>query len=223
MAAAMLPREAQAAGHKVMIVGGSAIRGALGKYIETALAEVGNMTQRHAKSSTGLARPDFYNWPKAAAAYQQDFQPDATVLMFGGNDAQGLWMGKDADPSWIRWPEDGWSEEYAKRVVAFADVIAPAGQHVFWMGMPEMRSPKFHGRMERMNAIFQAQMQTRPNGHYLPTRGLMPGANGRYVDKAKVGGKLVTVRAADGIHFSVAGARIVADSIAPQIAAALAG
>ncbi|PRQ10228.1 SGNH/GDSL hydrolase family protein [Enhygromyxa salina] len=220
LAAALLPRRAQAGAAKIMVLGGSTIHGALGKYIETALAEAGFTTQRHAKSSSGLARPDFYDWPAAAKGYCQRFSPDAVVVMFGGNDGQGLFMGEGAKPQWTRWEDEGWKPEYRSRVEAFADAVAPNGEQIFWMGMPEMKSNKLDGRMKRMNGIYEAAMAARANGHYLSTRGLMPGVQG-YSEFAKIGGKEVRVRTEDGVHYTLHGAQIVADAIVPAVAKAL--
>lgn len=217
LAAALLPRRAHASSAKVLVLGGSTIHGALGKNIETALTDAGFTTQRHAKSSSGLARPDFYDWPAAAKDYAQRFSPDAVVVMFGGNDGQGLFMGEDATPKWIRWDDQGWEAEYLARVQAFADAVAPNGEQIFWMGMPEMKSNKLDGRMKRMNGIYEAHMSARSSGHYLSTRGLMPGVQG-YSEFAKIDGKQVRVRTEDGVHYSLHGARIVADAIVPAVA-----
>ncbi|KIG14832.1 putative periplasmic protein [Enhygromyxa salina] len=220
LAAVLLPRRGQAGSAKIMVLGGSTIHGALGKNIETALADAGFTTQRHAKSSSGLARPDFYDWPAAAKGYCQRFAPDAIVVMFGGNDGQALFMGEDAKPKWIRWEDEGWKPEYRARVEAFADAVAPNGERIFWMGMPEMKSNKLDGRMKRMNGIYEAVMTARANGHYLSTRGLMPGVQG-YSEFAKIDGKQVRVRTEDGVHYSLHGARIVADAIVPAVAKAV--
>jgi hypothetical protein len=223
LGAAMLPRRARAGGSKVLVLGGSTIHGALGKYIETALAEAGFATERQARSSSGLARPDFYDWPEHARKYQARYTPDATVVMFGGNDGQALFMGEDARPKWIRWEDTAeWKAEYRSRVEAFADAIAPGGEQIFWMGMPEMKSNKLDGRMERMNTIYEAVMADRAGGHYITTRGLMPGVRG-YAEFAKVGGKEVRVRAEDGVHYSIHGARIVAEAVVPAVAKVLGG
>lgn len=219
--AALLPRRARAGGHRILVIGGSAIKTALGKYIEEAIAGLGNETKRHAKSSSGLSRPDFYDWVAAAGKQRAAFKPDATVAMFGGNDAQALFMGDDAKPKWIRWDDAGWADEYRKRVAAVADALTPNGEHVFLLGMPEMRSSGFDKRMKTMNAIYEAEMATRPNGHFVDTRGRMPGSNGRYVESATIGGKTVELRGEDGIHFAVEGAKILADAVAPEIVAAL--
>jgi uncharacterized protein len=217
LTAALLPRRARAGSAKILVLGGSTIHGALGKNIEGALTSAGFTTQRHAKSSSGLARPDFYDWPAAAKTMCQRFSPDAVVVMFGGNDGQALFMGEDAKPEWIRWEDQAWAAEYTARVKTFADAIAPNGEQIFWMGMPEMKSSKLDGRMERMNGIYAAQMSARSNGHYLSTRGLMPGVQG-YSEFATIEGKKVRVRTEDGVHYSLHGAAIVADAIVPEVA-----
>lgn len=223
IAAAMLPRRARAASGKILILGGSTMHGALGQYFEDALSAAGYSSKRHAKSASGLARPDFYDWPAAVKKDVAGYSPDAAIVNFGGNDGQALFMGEDEQPKWIRWEEDAaWKAEYRARVDAFADLLAPAGQQIFWLGMPEMKSNKLDGRMKRMNTIFEAAMNARPNGHYLPMRGLIPGVRG-YAEFATIGGKELRVRAQDGVHYSIHGARIVTEAIVPEVVQTLGG
>lgn len=42
------------------------------------------------KISSGLARPDYYNWPARLADVASEVKPEALVMMIGGNDAQEL-------------------------------------------------------------------------------------------------------------------------------------
>ena len=193
---------------KILLLGDSMIAGGLGLFLENGLRKQhGYNVHRKGKSSTGLARPDFFSWPKEARAQVDAFAPDAVVAMFGGNDVQGLYMGKG---EWITWPEVGWSAEYARRVNAFADIVAPDGRPLFWIGMPVMRPEKFHVRVQRVNTIYRAEMAIRPGGHFIDIWRLLADADGEYTDRLDVdgipGGKTVRVRAGDGIHLSVAGA-----------------
>ena len=202
-------------GPKVLIVGDSMIAGGFGLYLARSLAkEHGYSVHRHGKSSTGLARPDFFDWIKEAKRVVKEFTPDVSVVMFGGNDVQGLYMGKG---EWIRWNEPGWADEYAKRVNAFCDVIAPDGQKIYWVGMPVMRPPKFHHRVQRVNTIFRAEMAIRRGATFVDTWDVLADPQGEYADRIVVNppdahdapqarGKRVRVRAGDGIHLSVAGA-----------------
>lgn len=215
---ALLPREGQAAkktlapldpnAKKILILGDSMIAGGVGLFLENGLRkEHGYNVRRKGKSSTGLARPDFFSWPKEAQAQVDAFPADAVVAMFGGNDVQGLYMGKG---EWVTWPEPGWSAEYARRVNAFADIVAPGGKPLFWIGMPVMRPEKFHLRVQRVNTIYRAEMAIRPGGHYIDIWRLLADDRGRYSDRLDIdgvpGGKSERVRAGDGIHLSVAGA-----------------
>ena len=213
--AATLPRVAAAAklpppgpkAKKILILGDSMIAGGVGLFLENGLRkEHGYNVHRKGKSSTGLARPDFFSWPKEARAQVDAFAPDAVVAMFGGNDVQGLYMGKG---QWITWPEVGWSAEYARRVNAFADIVAPDGRPLFWIGMPVMRPEKFLVRVQRVNTIYRAEMAIRPGGRFIDIWRLLADEDGEYADRLDVdglpGGKTERVRAGDGIHLRVPG------------------
>src|SRR6185503_3231916 len=114
--------------------------GGFGVFLERALKKEYALPVLHkGKSSSGLARPDFHDWHEAAADIVKGWKPAASVVMFGGNDVQGLYMGKG---EWIRWNDDGWDEEYGRRIDAFSEIIAPAGERIFWVGMPVMRPAK---------------------------------------------------------------------------------
>ena len=41
--------------------------------------------------STGLSRPDYYNWPSALQVFMTQYHPDIVLIMLGGNDAQTIW------------------------------------------------------------------------------------------------------------------------------------
>ena len=40
--------------------------------------------------SSGLSRPDYFDWPARVAQVMNEYDPDVVVLMFGGNGAQIL-------------------------------------------------------------------------------------------------------------------------------------
>jgi uncharacterized protein len=196
---------------KVLVVGDSMIAGGFGLFLARDLGkEHGYPVQRRGKTSSGLARPDFFDWMKEGERLVSDFAPDVSVVMFGGNDVQGLYMGKG---EWIVWQDPGWSAEYARRVVAFCDIIAPAGQTIFWVGMPVMRPPKFHARVQRVNKIFRAEMAIRKNAYFVDAWDVLADENGEYADRIHLEppeegkpAKKVRVRAGDGIHLSPKGA-----------------
>jgi hypothetical protein len=214
---------------KILLLGDSMIAGGFGLYLQGALREEGYEVERAGKSSTGLARPDFYDWKKEARRHVETFAPNASIVMFGGNDVQGLYMGKR---KWIRWHEEGWAGEYGRRISALCDILAPAGERVFWVGMPVMRPPKFHARVQRINTIARAQMRGRPGGMFIDTWRVLANEDGAYADRIYVehgtnedgspGRKKVRVRASDGIHLTPAGAHLLKAHVREIVVAELA-
>lgn len=222
-------RTARAAdGPKILVVGDSMIAGGFGVFLERALKkEYALPVLRKGKSSSGLARPDFHDWHEAAAEIVKGWKPTASVVMFGGNDVQGLYMGRSGRASdrgdraeWIRWNDDGWDEEYGRRIDAFSEIIAPAGERIFWVGMPVMRPTKFHARVQRVNMIYRARMAARSGATFVDAWDVLADENGAYADKIAIGtnedgtpGKKIRVRAGDGIHLSPAGANVLRDHV----------
>jgi len=215
----LAPRRAQAAGAKILIIGDSMIAGGFGLFLAQDLErEHGYVVDRRGKSSTGLARPDFHDWIKLGAAAHAEAKPDAVVCMFGGNDGQGLHMGRDAKPQWIRYEEPGWTAEYRRRVNAFADAVTPKGERLFWIGMPPMRLDRLRERVAHMNTIYAAETAIRPNARFVPIWDVLA-EDGQYSDHVRIGGTRTRVRTADGIHITSAGAHHLADFVRPHIAA----
>lgn len=219
-------------GTRVLLIGDSMIAGGFGLYLARALGEQrGYDVTRRGKVSSGLARPDFFDWRAEARKLVGDEPYDATVVMFGGNDVQGLWMGKSHDDGpWIRWEDEGWSEEYARRVAELADIVAPDGQQLFWIGMPVMRPTKFHARVQRVNTIYRAEMALRPNALFVDIWSVLADEDGEYADRiyltpedGETKRKKVTVRAGDGIHLTVAGAHHLTAHVEQVVHAELSG
>ncbi len=189
------PRRARAGTPRVLLLGDSMIAGALGLFLENALRrEHGYEVQRYGKSSTGLARPDFFSWMKEAKRQIEAFPaPDAVVAMFGGNDVQGLYMGREkrkggvrGNVKWITWHDEGWRHEYARRITEFADIVAPDGRLLFWISMPVMRPEKFHSRVHKVNTIARAEMAIRPGGRFIDIWRLLADSDGNYTDRIEL-------------------------------------
>jgi len=201
----------------VLIVGDSMIAGGFGLYLANEMKAQGFATRRHGKSSTGLARPDFYDWPKQVKRMVREEPPDASIVMFGGNDVQGLYMGRG---EWIRWPDEGWSAEYARRVDAFSDILAPHGESLYWIGLPTMRPEPFRERVQRVNEIYRERMTEREGASFIDVWNVLANEDGEYADRIYLepeqeGARRtkVRVRASDGIHLSRAGAQRLTDHV----------
>lgn len=166
---------------------------------ETGLIEA----QTEHRLSSGLTRPDFYDWPARIVEVMATDDPDAVVLMYGGNDAQALVVdGQIARPF-----SDTWVGEYSARVGHMMDLVTTDPDRLLiWVGQPIMRDPDFDQKMVELNKIYAAEATTRERVRYVDTRDLFRGPDGgfsRYViDEA---GQRTDVRLTDGVHLSTLG------------------
>lgn len=187
---------------RVYIGGDSVVRDAGESFLRIAADDPRLSTSLHYEIATGLSRPDFYDWPSALAADATSLRPEVALIMFGGNDAQGI-VGADGQV-FPHVDSPGWREEYGRRVGAVMDELLAPGRLVFWIGQPPMRDARFDGRISIINEVVAAQAEDRPWVTFVDTAEVLGGPDGHYVERLP--GDDVDLRQSDGIHLSRAGA-----------------
>lgn len=162
------------------------------------------------KASSGLVRPDFYDWPQVIAQTIAEYHPHVTVMLFGGNEKQVMrYQGKSLQPF-----SDEWNAEYAKRVDQAIEISAKAGASVIWVGLPIMRSSKFSETARTLNAFYSAACAEWPAAAYIDGYALFSESDGRYSAYLKnSAGENQLMRSGDGIHFTDRGGDRVAGEI----------
>ena len=152
--------------------------------------------------SSGLSRPDFFDWPQRLVDQIVDFKPDAAAVLFGANDGQNvLYEGKV-----LKVGTKAWQEVYARRVGEAMDILTKGGRRVYWVGNPIMREFGYRERIAMMNHIYQAEAAKHPGVAFVSTWQLMANDKGSYSEYLKdANGDSVLMRAPDGIHLTRAG------------------
>lgn len=149
-----------------------------------------------ALGDTGLTNEPYYDWPTSLEREIGAVHPKLLVVMVGANDWQGMEVASGpAQPGtaiWIR--------NYNERVAELMDEATAKGVRVLWVGLPIMGSPGFSADMATLNSIYQAQARVHPGSWFVPTWKLFSTASGAYAEYLPVGGSLVQVRDADGVH-----------------------
>jgi hypothetical protein len=204
----------------VFIVGDSDA-GTFGPYLETLLDGTGIVeTTLDYKVSSGLARPDFFDWPAEIDRKLPEVDPDIVVATFGGNDAQGLAV--ESGEFVIGDPvanEDEWVEEYQARVGAVMDQLLADGRTLIWVGIPNDDNPDVTARMAIQDRAAKAAAAERPEVIFIDTWARFSGRDGGWaefvIDPRDGEGK--DVRADDGFHLNTTGAEILALDIAQSI------
>jgi uncharacterized protein len=153
---------------------------------------------------TGLARPDYFNWPGELQGDLARFRPQAVVVFIGANDPQNFIDGGGA----VAYGTAPWSDAYAKRVGAFMQAASATGARVLWVGMPPMADPVLNAKMQALNVIDQAQAQLRRGVTYFASGPVLSDPQGRYATYLPdASGNEVQVREPDGTHLAAAGAQ----------------
>jgi hypothetical protein len=206
----------------VYIVGDSDA-GTFGPYLETLLD--GTLivdTELNYQVSSGLARPDFFDWPEELATTLPEVDPDIVVVTFGGNDSQGLSLPQD-ELEWVVGDpvanEEAWSEEYTRRAGEVMDLLLENDRSVIWVGIPNDDNPDVTAKLAIQDRAVKAAAAERPDVVFIDTWDRFSGRSGGWaefvIDPRDGEGK--DVRADDGFHLNVAGAEILALDIAVAV------
>jgi lysophospholipase L1-like esterase len=148
--------------------------------------------------SSGLTRPDYYDWPAEAAELLAGARPpEVAVVMLGANDAQP--MTTPAGPQ--RFGTAAWRAEYARRVDAFMSLLVAHRVAVYWVGQPTMGPAAYSARMAVLDGIYAAAARRHSGVRFVDTR------------------PIVTMRdhTPDGIHLTVAAGRRLAGMLLTRI------
>lgn len=163
------------------------------------------------KVSSGLNRIDFYDWYKRTPQIISKYNPEAMVVIFGGNDDQdildinGVYRGELT-------PE--WEKAYEERVKRYAKLIEKSSvKKVYWVGHPMSNLPRYNKFFPIFNKIYQKVANSNSKIEFIDCWNVFAD-NGKFkAVVANKSGKKKQVRTRDGIHFTHHGAKIIADIV----------
>jgi len=167
-----------------------------------------------ARGDTGLARPDYFDWPAELQTRLRADHPQVLVVLLGANDDQNLLVA--GQPVLVG--TAAWQAAYAQRVAVVADEAAAAGTRVVWVGLPPMAPPRLNAAAQMINGLFAGAATGRHGFVYLASWPLLATAGGQYQPAATTSQGTVTLRTADGVHLTPAGAGTVARAVAAAVA-----
>ena len=166
--------------------------------------------------STGLVRPDFFNWPAQFQSQVEAFDPGAVAVMFGANDNQPL---QSSSGKVHQFGSDGWKKEYRKRVEDAIALLYQGGvRRVYWIGQPVMPGATFDRQIKLMNDIYRNVAAKTFGVRYIDAYRLLSNGNGQFAQYLRdADGKLQKIREQDGEHLTYAGGLLVAEAVMAAI------
>jgi hypothetical protein len=213
---------AAAPGKRILVAGDSlslfladALRPMLAGRPQTAFASRG-------KVSSGLARPDFFNWDREMAALAAAHAPDTVIVMIATNDNQTLTR---PDGTKVAFGRPGWDAEYARRVRRLVEIARSTNPsaRVYWLGAPVMADPKLNADVAAINAVIARELAALPGCRYIDVSRTLADPAGRYAQAKITPDGPKTTRTKDGVHLTPFGAKLLANaalaSLGPNLAA----
>jgi LysM repeat protein len=202
--------ERSAPDQRVVVIGDSLSIG-LGKEIERVFATRGDVAlTRLGKVSSGLVKPDFFDWEKNAAKLGDQARPDVIVIMIGANDNNNL---ASPEGRTVYFTDSAWDEAYAARAARLVDACRAHNPEarVYWVGVPVMADPTLDRDVRRINAALETMCGRMQHCTFIDTRGVLADGEGRFAPlAASPSGEMTTLRLDDGVHVTAAGSRLLA-------------
>jgi uncharacterized protein len=169
---------------------------------------------RKAKADSGLVRDDFFDWIKATQDMLVSGEKiNFAVMLIGSNDRQSL---RDANGSYeSRSPE--WQATYTQRIETIAAMFRDKKIPLVWVGLPILKSERLSEDALAFNEFYRAYAE-KAGATYIDIWEAFADEAGQYSAVGPdINGQTVRLRAADGVHFTKAGARKLAHFVEPEI------
>jgi len=164
--------------------------------------------------STGISKAGVFglNWMHHAAAQARSIHPDATVVWIGPNEGFPIAGASCCGPAWIK--------GYAGRARSMMRSYRRGGRAVvYWLTLPIPRSDRLARVLRAVNrAIVRAAQGAGSGVRVIDMRKVFT-PHDRFQQRACYRGHCFDARQPDGIHLSIAGARVAADIIARRLRA----
>ena len=199
----------------VLIIGDSfmAPYGGLGTVLERELLRYKDLkVVREGKVSSGLSRPDYFNWDMRTRQLVSQYKPNIAIVFFGSNDAQSFKI--SGGNSIAYYGTNKWDEKYGDRVLSILDTFTDNNITVFWIGVPVMKNTSLSRKMLNINSIYKETIQDYENAMFIPTWTLLTDKYGNYSDYLlNQSGKYQKARTSDGVHLQYFGGAIITNRV----------
>jgi len=191
---------------RIVIVGDSLAAGVgyfAGRVFRPGLVDI----QRQGRVSTGLARPDYFDWFAAMGQIVAGYDPDLVIIMIGENDNQSL----QTTSGRIETPKGtvDWPPAYGERIEALMRIAAEGGARVVWVGLPVQRDRSRWIFVRRQNRLFEQASERVGDVAYLDSWDLFDTPDGDYSAFYREADSVKLVRESDGLHFTAVGYTIL--------------
>jgi hypothetical protein len=163
------------------------------------------------RQSTGLSYPGFFNWPEQIEkAFRKAPEIKLMVVFLGPNDPWDF--PNEKHKPYLKFKSEDWESAYRVRIREVLEIARKNDARVFWLEVPCMRKKDLDTRMAYLNRLFSDEVK-KSGEIFLPTGKILGCEKGEFSSFMNSNGKKKKSRIDDGVHFTIAGQKRVADEI----------
>lgn len=194
---------------RIMMVGDSLMEG-LGPVMHRSLLNrKGLEIVVSAKYSTGLCRPDIFDWPATMRHVVSTRKPDIVIFFMGANDGQPIKEGNH----FVQTGGKAWRDAYARKMDELVSIAKAQGAEVIWVELPAVGGR--YSRLLHENQIAQREYCEQSGITSLQTDPIFSGVFGRFESYGDYKGKHVRLRTKDLTHLTEAGNKKLVEELMP--------
>jgi uncharacterized protein len=201
--------------YQILVIGDALAGGLFGGL--SRLSEAGKpvVPTNRINEVSGLARPDFYDWPQALVKITEGKNFDTAVVLIGSNDRREF--RSSAGRFAFNTPE--WKQAYGAQIDALVNVLKARNINIFWVGMPPMADPAYDADVQMINAIAKERAEAL-GITYVDIRPDFLNPDGTYTDRGlDEAGVSRKMRSRDGVGFFKVGNTKMAQLVLTAISA----
>jgi hypothetical protein len=195
-----------------LLVVGDSLSISLGEQVENYFSRYADWieVQRLGKVSSGLARPDFFDWEQNLEDLVRIWNPGVVVIMIGTNDNKPLRRDHHTYP----FGTESWRREYKRRLQHLYDICRRRNRavRILWVGAPIMRDPLLAQELTLINQTIESWCRTTAACEYVSTWSVLADKDGNFMEsfEDEETGRSVAIRTRDGVHLTPHGSFLLA-------------
>lgn len=163
------------------------------------------------RQSTGLAYPGFFDWPRQVKEVFLEKRGIKLMVVFLGPNDPWDFPNPRGGP-YLKFRSEAWENVYRGRIREMLGIARKNGAKVLWLAPPCMREKDLNRNMSYLSELFSDEVKS--SQEFFLRAGELIGCDGeRFVSFMDAGKKKIKSRFDDGIHFTRAGQKRIADEI----------
>lgn len=170
--------------------------------------------ERRHRTLSGLMRPDFEEELRDLESELQTTPRHIVIVMFGVQDRVSV---RVPNGKRLAVGSEEWRAEYSRRVDKFIKMLRRRNVAVYWVGLPNLRRPESNDDAQMMNEVIRERVYL--NGlKYIDAYAGFLDENGAFSPYGPdLTGKIRLLREGDGIYFTAAGNRKLANFVEREL------